>query len=286
MRRYYQAVITLLFLSLSTAAGAQEAIEAQTRRVANVRSGPGMEYTPLEQLDAGHEVRLTGRSASNAAWLRLESQGREGWIIRYSLEESLEVETDYSRLRAVNPRRPVRLPSYRVPPMIYASRTVNVRANPTTDAEVVSRLEDGDRVPALGRSDEGTSWLWVDLDGERGWVAYFTVAVDEDVVELPLVSSSSTPADDTKQTPRSDTGVTAHVFRTVNVRSGPAMTYDRLGQLESGDVVVVTGRSDTENNWLQIDFEGNPGWVAYFTVSPSGNLQALPVIEMEAESSG
>ncbi|MBZ0296930.1 MAG: SH3 domain-containing protein [Anaerolineae bacterium] len=277
MKMPWKTITTMLLFSTTMVAGAQVSIAAQTQRAANVRSGPGMEYTLLEQLEAGREVLLTGRSTSNTAWLRMELQGREGWIIRYSLES----DEDFTQLRVVNPRRPVRVPAYRPPVQARASRTVNVRSGPTTSAEVVSQLEDGERVPVIGRSDERTSWLWVDLDGEKGWVAYFTVAVDDEVVDLPLVSNST--AEETKIIPRADTGVTAYVFRTVNVRSGPSIEFERIGQLESGDTVAVTGRSDTGNNWLQIEFEDMVGWVAYFTVSVSGNPDALPVIEMDLD---
>lgn len=74
----------------------------------------------------------------------------------------------------------------------------------------------------------------------------------------------------------------AQAYRTVNVRSGPGTEYDIIGQLNSGDQVPVTGRSDVESNWLRIQFEGAEGWVAYFTITPLGNVSNLPVVEPRA----
>lgn len=73
--------------------------------------------------------------------------------------------------------------------------------------------------------------------------------------------------------------VTAQAYRTVNVRSGPSTLYPVIGQLVAETSVEVTGRSDAENNWLRINFDGQTGWVAYFTVVVTGDLETLPVAE-------
>jgi uncharacterized protein YgiM (DUF1202 family) len=61
------------------------------------------------------------------------------------------------------------------------------------------------------------------------------------------------------------------------------MDFERIGQMASGDKAAVTARSDTDNNWLQVEFDGETGWVAYFTVTVSGDLSALPIVDLEPE---
>lgn len=78
--------------------------------------------------------------------------------------------------------------------------------------------------------------------------------------------------------------VNAQAYRTVNVRSGPSTLYPVIGQLVAETSVEVTGRSDSENNWLRINHEGQTGWVAYFTVSVTGDLESLPIIEVAPPS--
>lgn len=80
--------------------------------------------------------------------------------------------------------------------------------------------------------------------------------------------------------------IVAQAYRTVNVRSGPSTQYDIIGQLNSGDEVRITGRSDEESNWLRIDFGEKEGWVAYFTVTVIGPVDNLPVVEALADRSG
>ncbi|MBE2267322.1 MAG: SH3 domain-containing protein [Anaerolinea sp.] len=73
--------------------------------------------------------------------------------------------------------------------------------------------------------------------------------------------------------------LSAQAFRTVNVRTGPGTRYEIAGQIASGAVVTVTGRSDAESNWLRIDFAGGEGWVAFFTVTLDGSAELLPIVE-------
>jgi uncharacterized protein YraI len=80
--------------------------------------------------------------------------------------------------------------------------------------------------------------------------------------------------------------VSAQAYRTVNVRQGPGTQFQIIGQLQSGDSVAVNGRSDEENNWLRIDFNNSEGWIAFFTVSVTGQLDVLPIIDVQRVSSG
>ncbi|MDX2160565.1 MAG: SH3 domain-containing protein [bacterium] len=70
----------------------------------------------------------------------------------------------------------------------------------------------------------------------------------------------------------------------MNVRQGPGTQFDTLGQLQSGDIVPVLGRSDAENNWLLVPFGGTEGWVAFFTVTVTGDLSTLEIINRQLVS--
>lgn len=72
--------------------------------------------------------------------------------------------------------------------------------------------------------------------------------------------------------------IIARAYRTVNVRSGPGTQYDIIGQLNSGNEVLITGRNNDESDWLRVDFLGRDGWVAFFTVTVLGDAEQLPVV--------
>jgi len=82
-----------------------------------------------------------------------------------------------------------------------------------------------------------------------------------------------------------DSAVTAQAFRTVNIRQGPGTNYDIIAQLQSGDIVPVFARSDSDSNWLRIQFNDIDGWIAYFTVTVSGDISQLQIVDLQPVSS-
>ena len=166
-------------------------------------------------------------------------------------------------------------------------RTVNVRSGPGTQYDVIGQLQDGMIVPVTGRSDEDSNWLRIDFNGREGWVAYFTVSLMSSPNNLPIVEPRETAESGVLPTAapatpvlQAATGTYVTAFRRVNVRSGPSTDDARVGFLSPGDTADILGRAD-DREWLLIDFEGQPGWVAYFVVSVTGRLDNVPLIDVE-----
>ncbi len=168
-----------------------------------------------------------------------------------------------------------------------AYRTVNVRSGPGTQYDTIGQLTSGNEVKITGRSDEESDWLRVEFDGREGWVAYFTVSVLGDTSGLSVVEPISdmpdamVPVIATPTMLHAQTNIYVTAYRAVNVRSGPGIDYVRLGNLESGSTVDVTGRSN-DNEWLRINYAGKSGWVAFFVVSLTGSLDDVNVVEPPA----
>ncbi len=261
-----------------------------------VRDGPGFDYERVGLWDEGSSARVIARSSQTASWLRIDFEGGKGWVARFTAK----LEGDMDALNVMTPIRPTLTATSvnddQQTPIALAEdeviiakafRTVNVRAEPSTRSEIITRLKDGDEVIVLARSDERTSWLWVDLEGTQGWVAYFTVSLLGRAEALPVIDPQPDAApEDVLPVSIPEGGVVAQAFRTVNVRRGPGMEYEQIGQLQNGDVVLVTGRSNDMSDWLEIDLNGEVGWVAYFTVSVSGDPDTLPLIERSVEDPG
>jgi len=166
-----------------------------------------------------------------------------------------------------------------LPITVEPFRSTNVRSGPSVTFEVIDVLRRGQVVEATGRSDSYSNWLQVNLGNRRGWVAFFTVAVSGDITTLPIVEVTDiapTPSPTLVAPPQqasSDIYVTA--YRRVNVRTGPGTDFDILGALVPGQTADIIGTSGDTNEWLQINFNGEPGWIAYFVVTVSGELTEL-----------
>lgn len=151
-----------------------------------------------------------------------------------------------------------------------AYQTVNVRSGPGARYAIVGQLEAGEQVPVEARDTADGGWLRVVLaDGQRGWVAVFSVSLAGDVAALPTPTAAEATTE--------PDGVSVTAYGRINVRRGPDILYAVIGQLQAGDVVAVSARSSERNDWLYIDGPDLSGWVAYFTVTVSGDPDRLPI---------
>lgn len=145
---------------------------------------------------------------------------------------------------------------------------VNVRSGPGTAYNTLGQLDAGAKVQVTARDSQGAWYqiLYPAASQGRGWVAsqYVTVAAG---AEIPL-DATPTPS-----------GPTGRVMQQLNVRSGPATTFETLGLLKPGVVVALTGKNSTAS-WFQIDYPSGPGgrgWVTsqYIQTDAVG----LPVLD-------
>ncbi|MGQ9815388.1 MAG: SH3 domain-containing protein, partial [Candidatus Roseilinea sp.] len=68
----------------------------------------------------------------------------------------------------------------------------------------------------------------------------------------------------------------------VNVRTGPGTGYERVGQLNLGQIVPVVAKNE-DGTWWQIEFQGGPdgkAWVIGQYVEFSGDANAVPVVKV------
>jgi len=64
----------------------------------------------------------------------------------------------------------------------------------------------------------------------------------------------------------------------VNVRSGPGTNYNRLGELDAGQIFDITGKNPA-GDWYQFNYNGQAGWVRNDFVTVSGDAGGVKVAE-------
>ncbi len=156
-----------------------------------------------------------------------------------------------------------------------AYQTVNVRSGPGTQFAIIGKLQVEAEVPVLAQNSASNRWLQISLpDSDAvGWIAAFTVTINGDVSSLPVAEAPTA-------TPNAEPDmVTIQSYGRVNVRNGPSISYDAIGQLDIDDTALVLARSNTNNDWLYIENSGIAGWIAYFTVQVNNThrLNTIPV---------
>ena len=176
------------------------------------------------------------------------------------------------------------------------SQLAKIRVGPGVGYSTMGTLEAGAVVVVTGRID-GNGWLQIEYpsgpDG-RGWVSGDLLKMDGGVAGLPFYNLLATPISDPElntEPPAAEgpastpvptlAGPPGVVIKAseINIRSGPASTYDALGSLKLDDRVVVTGLT-LNRLWYQIVYPNGPGghgWVASIYIQiTGGDMTKLP----------
>lgn len=117
---------------------------------------------------------------------------------------------------------------------------VNVRSGANTDSSILGVAKTGETLPTTGITDGG-KWYRVSYDGKEGYVNRKLVSVED----LALVTKESG---------------TVKVTTLSNVRSGPGTDYTKLGTVDEGETLTISGLTD--NGWYEVSYDGKVGYIA------------------------
>lgn len=213
-------------------------------------------------LSTGEEVSVLFRTA-DGPWLQvLTHTGVSGWVAPGTL--ALAVPVDSIPLVAATASAVATPTAPTTITLTVDTNGLRLRRGPATSAAVLTTLEAGNTLTALGRHVNG-DWLLVETsDGLRGWVSADFVAADSDLVRLPVADaglvSTSVPA----------SGLT---LAAVYLRTAPGTDANPITLLEAGTTLSVYGWSD-DGAWLSVASPVGEGWVVAEWVSLAGSSTA------------
>jgi uncharacterized protein YgiM (DUF1202 family) len=145
---------------------------------------------------------------------------------------------------------------------------LNVRAEPTTDSEVLTVIDFGEQYSVLDTNERGT-WVHIRLsDDQTGWVfaEYFRLTDGDGTgggsVSAPVEGDSVT------------------ITRDVNLRVGPSANLSLVTGVPAGTRVQLTGRN-ADSTWVQATYNRRTVWMIAGVVPESFDVETLPVINDE-----
>ena len=231
----------------------------------NVRSGPGSTHAQVGSIKVGSTDRydILGKDAATAGWYEIRfGDTIDGWV------SAAHVQT-HGRLAGLavtwNP----------TPRLILKASTtlgLNVRSGPGRAHTQIGFIKGGSTEEYVILGQDAATAVWYRIryrHGVDGWVHGNHVQTRGDLTGLRVAWSADPQL-----------GVKSTNTLNLNVRSGPADTHAKIGQIKVGSTARydILGKNAATATWYQIRFgAGVEGWVSATWVQTYGNLAGLPV---------
>lgn len=120
------------------------------------------------------------------------------------------------------------------------SDAVNIRSGPSTVFDKLTAVNKGDTFRVL---QESGGWYQIELaDNSLGWIIADYVKISTDSALPATITLAS---------------------GTVNIRSGPGTSYSKIGAMNAGDKLTVSGES---GYWYIVNYKSSKGYVAKWLV--------------------
>jgi uncharacterized protein YgiM (DUF1202 family) len=176
-----------------------------------------------------------------------------------------------------------------------AGATLNVRAEPTTQGEILGYLENGDMMPFMSESGD---WYQIEIEeGQSGWISKKYSTLQNETTEVASVPVPSEPAPESAPAPSNSVPgeelsseltpvgaqpqqpegsmviVTVSAGATLNVRALPSASGAVVDMLFQGDKLPLVKE---EGEWYQVEFEDETtGWISKkFSIIEGSTLKA------------
>ncbi len=161
------------------------------------------------------------------------------------------------------------LTDYGASTTLYASDIVNIRLQPSTEADVLGTLSQGDKVTVVGETPQ---WFKVNVNGNIGYISKaFLVYNPTTQSETTQQDANSTPVSDSTKTAAElnsyidyGTGYTYYTTSDVNLRTQPGTDSGILNTVNNGAAVTVIGETD---NWFVVSVNGSTGYISKSYIS-------------------
>ncbi|MCL2354911.1 MAG: SH3 domain-containing protein, partial [Oscillospiraceae bacterium] len=140
---------------------------------------------------------------------------------------------------------------------------VRMRANPGTDAEIITTLQSGERVEILGTTGE---WHRIRFDEQVGYMFSNYIDISEGLAPESEEQTSEPEAEQPTQEGEETFPQTATTNSVTNVHIIPSITSSITLEIRAGRIVTIQRRI---NNWLYIAYGNQSGWIRQNAVEAS-----------------
>lgn len=222
------AALAVVILSVSVAA-ADIGTGVVTATSLRMRSEPSVDASTIMLIANGEEVAVQEKLDG---WYKIVYNEHTGYVsdeyVDFTAAPEAEAAPDETEEEPA-------LPEEQSATATVNGNSVNFRAEPSIDAEVIAKLDKGTEIELLSTED---GWCQVVYDGKTGYISADYVAVDGVAVQNArgIVTGSG-----------------------VNVRKGPSTNTDVVTKLSAGKIVDLL---ELKDGWYRIRTDGVEGFVS------------------------
>lgn len=238
--------------------------QVRVAAIANVRSGPGSDFDTVGTIDADATVSIVAQDPTGE-WFLLDDGT---WIAGEVLVERPSVPvvepTPATAEGAATPTPAVAV-TETTQVTVTVNSDANLRAGPGTTFDTTGGVTAGSSVVVVGRFDTDNWYLLSD----GNWI--FGALLSAAVADVPVVDAqgrivsgenegqsvlpgaeSTTGRTRETPTPPPAAAFQLTVNTLANLRAGPGTNFDRVGSVDVGATITITGRNP-EGDWLRLE---------------------------------
>ena len=145
---------------------------------------------------------------------------------------------------------------------------LNVRSGPGTSFDRLTVISPSE---SFGVVSESGGWVQIDLGGRTGYVSATYVTLSGGTPS----NSGGTPV---VQAPAGGVTLDYTLWYNVVMRDAPTRTAGEVATVPANTVLRAVGRTG-DSNWVQVNFNGQTGWMASWLGRWSGRINDLPVLQ-------
>lgn len=213
----------------------------------NVRSTPSTSGSKVTTLSSGTQVTLL---ESLDGWYRVDADGKTGYVA-----------SQYVSLASNTPAPPAPQEVTRITGTVSAS-TLNVRSGPGPSHAKIGSLSSGAQVEILEQLD---GWCRIELNGKTGYISSQYVTLTQGQPSAPDAQPAAQPEPQPEPESQLEQSVPQETktlgmvsTSSLNVRSGPSASHEKVATLSSGAQVEILEKLDgwyrIENGYVSADY--------------------------------
>lgn len=246
MKKALAMVVSLVLMATLLAGSALAAGYVAITGTVNVRSGPGLDYGMVAQLNAGSTVEYLQKASYDdrgVLWYRVSVGNGSGWVS--SVYANLTDTAGYATYAAGANTTSNSVDTGFWYTQAYMNGDAYLRTGPGLCYATADTLYCGERALYLGNScydDRGVEWYNVQFEGNSGWVSSVYACLSTQ--RMRYVEGSTGKS---------------------NVRTGPGLDYKSLGTLHKGESATYLGNTSVDERgvvWFNVCFNGKNSWVS------------------------